>query len=435
MVSSVTIYQLAYLGSKQSRFSGAVATLLYTALPYTQFFNRTYFGYVIPCLLLGWLAIHYQKWWWSGLCFGLAIIGHFNSLVPVGLSCFWTAVLYFRQNSVREWLYFALGGLIPLVLVEGLFFIHMGTAHPFVWLKGTFGIIFLLSTNSVTTNNWLWVMETIYTTNGAVSLLLLLSLIAPYLLKTHKPLLGLSLSFITLALFYTFQAGATQALIVPRLLVSSYSFWCIGVGITLDFIAGKMPSYSKYLVQSTITVVLLGAVIQTSIFIYGFIQTPYPLQTQWMQKAAKENRPVRYDGNMRIALWDAHINGIELLVNDKQWLKQQAPQQAVLIFTGAVPNALDKSNYEITMVDLDANTDSKFSTLTQEAGIPRHAELWWPTQESKPIKPSYPLDTANAAFYYSGQGCLTPPVYSDGDTPRTLHYYQLVWKRITNVFK
>lgn len=51
-LNGIAAYELARLSS-DSRLAGIVALLLLNALPFVQFFNRAYFGYLFPCVLGG----------------------------------------------------------------------------------------------------------------------------------------------------------------------------------------------------------------------------------------------------------------------------------------------------------------------------------------------------------------------------------------------
>jgi hypothetical protein len=80
---------------------------------------------------------------------------------------------------------------------------------------------------------------------------------------------------------------------------------------------------------------------------------------------------------------------------------------------------------------MDTSLDTVYPLLLQpdgtEASIQRHFELWWPTtQNVEPLNKTPRLP----AIYYSGHGCITPPSYGNG----TLHFYQLVLKRLSEGF-
>ena len=120
--------------------------------------------------------------------------------------------------------------------------------------------------------------------------------------------------------------------------------------------------------------------------------------------------------------------------NDEQWIQADTPGQAVLIFANKAPNTLSRTNYTISDAVLESDYELTYPALTYEAAIPRRFELWWPNGPSQSAKPDSIPDFSQTAAYYSGAGCLTPPVYSNGDQPRQLHFYQLVWKKLTGTY-
>ena len=87
----------------------------------------------------------------------------------------------------------------------------------------------------------------------------------------------------------------------------------------------------------------------------------------------------------------------------------------------------DQGGYTIEASDIIVakRADRALPALTEEAGIPRHAEVWWPDGAAAPIKPAGDLPAY--AQYFAGSGCLNRPAFGDG----TMHFYQLVWKKLT----
>ncbi len=435
-VSAALVYLLTKLVSR-SRFAGVLAVGLLLSLPAFQFFNRTYFGYLFPFLLLGWLAAYYQRWLWTGLFFGLAILGHFNSLVPVGLSTILLFVYFLRHVPVRQWFFYAAGGLAPLIITEGLFFFYMGHVHAFVWLRGTIDVIRSPLVESLLQPGWLWVAAAIAMMNGWIlaGTLLFGALAAPLVLRRDRYGLALGLSFAGVVLFYTLQAGLSSLVVVPRLLMSALPFWCIAAGILIAKAVASLPAQGLRTIASVSAVglVVIGAA-STGAFIRQFTQTLIPKIDQAFQQAAAEARPVRMVGHPQVALFYSQLYGVELLVNDTLWIESWMPDQAVLIFEGEGPTNLTSNNYDVRRFSLRAEQDRQYPALTEEAGLGRAMEVWWPINESKSVNPGRPTDIAKASYYYAGAGCFTPPVYSDGDRPRSLHYYQLAWKKVLAVF-
>ncbi len=442
-ISTATAYELSRLISG-SKLAGIIAVLLILALPALQFYNRTYFGYLIPCSLVGWLAAHHRRWGWAGLSFGLVAITYFVSLPVAGLSVLAVMIIYLRRETWRNWLVFISAGILPSVIVEALFFFYMGHIYPFIWTRLTFGLIWRLSgiTKALSHSNWLWLIQTTVGSNGwVISILLTTGLLAPFVLRRHKTGLAFSLTSLSIGVFYLLQAGLGRAPVVPRMLAASYPFWAISASVVLARGTTLAPPQLRRATAGLMVIGLWIAALQTSFYIREFTQTVYPQLEQWFIRAAQEHRPVRYQGNVRFALFFSQIYGVETLVNDKRWITDDNPEQAVLIFSSNYPPHLSSDNlsrdkYIVTVAETNTPSDLWYPDLASQAETPRRFELWWPTSPSKtPIKPDTPPDAAHdAAIYYSGSGCLTPPVYSDGDRPRTLHFYQLVWKKITGTY-
>jgi len=424
--SLATVYELTRLFNG-TRLAGIIAALLLTALPAFQYFSRIHLGYPIPFLLLGWLMIWHKRWAFAGACFGLAITAHYNFWVPVGLSLL-AVTLFSRPPTWKNWLTFGLAFVAPLLAVDGLFFFYNGVA--FEWNRSVFTEILRLSKLGTSTPNpnWLWVGQTVIASNGLIlTLILALGIFAPlFLLRRDKTSLALSLTYVAMATLYTVQAGLGQAFLVSRVLASSYPFWAICSATVLTSLINSLRQVSLRRISAGIVVIgLAGAITHTAIFIRQFTQTPYPRIEQVFVKAAKENRPVRHEGNRWIPLFFAQTYGVELLTNDSRWIEANTPGQAVLIFENQSPSTLSRDNYQVESVEVSSTADTMYAGLTAEAAIPRRFEIWWPTGASSSI--GKPSNMPQYSTYYGVSGCVTPPPY----IKKTLYFYQLVWQKLT----
>ena len=437
-ISAALVYEMARLSSN-SRLSGLLASLILVALPAFQFYSRTYLGFIAPCLLGAWYSIWRKRWWWAGFCLGLSILAHFNSLVPAGISAIVVFVFHVRQSKWQHWVFFALGGLTPIAVIEGLFFFYAGP-ELFQWTQGTFAMIFRFSgiQQVASAPNWFWMAETIVGANGLfAALILALGATAPLIIRGNRTGTATSIAFLGVAAFYFVQGGIGRSLMAPRSLASSYPFWAIGSGIVLSRLATAIPITTfRKIIMGAIATLLFATAVSVGSFMYEFTKTPYPDIEALIVKIAGESRPLRYYyGNPWTYLFYGQIHGVEMLVNDDRWVEQGRPGQAVLIFDGAAPSQISREKYTITTVRINDSLDSTYPPLTAEASIPRQLEVWWPSQHSEPIKPATPPASAVAAFYYRGTGCFTAPKHSDGDRPRALHYYQLWIKRLQALFQ
>jgi hypothetical protein len=140
---------------------------------------------------------------------------------------------------------------------------------------------------------------------------------------------------------------------------------------------------------------------------------------------------VRYEGWWARALFFAPRVGVQPLQILNDWVEQNAPEQAVLIFVGPAPENLSHEGYSVSTIALDTKVDSFYPVITREAGIARYAEVWWPGGISESVAPQRILDNSSAEFYYSGLGCYTPPIYANG----TMHFYQYAWAKLTGAVK
>ncbi len=425
--SLATVYELTRLFNG-TRLAGIIAALLLAALPAFQYFSRIHLGYPIPFLLLGWLMIWHKRWALAGACFGLAITAHYNSWAPVGLSLL-AAMSFSRPPTWKNRLIFGTSFAAPLLAVDGLFFLYNGVA--FEWNRSVFTEITRLSRlgDATPKPNWLWVGETVITSNGLIlALVLATGIFAPLILfRRDKAGLAVSLTCVVLASLYTVQAGLGRAFLVSRVLASAYPFWAIcSASVCANMLGRLRPVPLRRIGAGIVILGLAGAIAHTAIFIREFTETLYPQIEQAFIKAAEEKRPVRHEGNRWIPLFFAQIYEIELLTNDSRWIKADSPGQAVLIFEHESPGTLSRDNYRIESLEIGSTTDALYPGLMEEAGIPRRFEIWWPAGASSLIGNQINLPSYSA--YYSGSGCVTPPPYGAG----TLYFHQLVWQKITN---
>lgn len=437
-ISVAVIYELACLVGN-SKLTGALTALFLVALPAFQFFSRTYLGYITPFLLLGWLAVFHKRWGWAGIWFGLAFTAHFMSVVSIGIFTLALFIFNLRHESWKQWLAFCLGGLAPLAVIEGLYFFYLGHVYAFVWIRSIFTVTWKSTTYSAfhTSPKWLWLIETVSHSNGLlVSVLLAVGLLSPFVFRHNKTALALSVSSIALAAFHLIQAGLGRSLVLPRLLAPAYPFWAFCAAATLAWTINSRPQQTLRQIALGLSFFTFGVLgVQNGLFMRQFTQTLYPQVEQWMLRAEAEGRSVRYEGNSWVALFYARIHGVEILVNDERWIKANAPGQAVLIFANGAPDTISHDGYTISSIGMDSATDGKYPALTYEANIPRRFELWWPDRANDSLEPSTPPNAGFAAFYYPGYGCIIPPAYNNGNQPRTLHYYQLAWKKLVSFFK
>lgn len=424
-ISVALVYELGRLLSGR-RSVGLVAALLLTALPAFQYFSRTHLGYPMPFLLLGWLAAYHKRWNWVGLSFGLAITAHYNSWVPAGLSLAALAVFELRPATWKRWVGLGLCFAAPLLAMDGFYFLYTGI--PFQWDREVFKEVLRLSAIGAAAPhpNWLWVWQTIVASNGLpLALILLLGVAAVFVTWPNKVGVALAGTFTGLAALYTLQGGFGRALLVSRILATSYAFWSLGAALVIGFLITRIPTGRvQQAAVAGVCLALFGLAANTLLFIRAFTQTAYPSVEGAVVRAAAEQRPVRYVGNFWIPSYFGQRNGVEALGGDYRWLDANAPGQAVLIFEGQTLTGLSQDHYQIETYSVDSQPDLIYPGLTEEAGILRRVEVWWPTEASQPI--GRPADMPINSVYYAGSGCVTPPAYANGQ----LHFYQLVWRNL-----
>ena len=437
VVSVVTTYELSRLLTK-SRLGGLIAVLLLTALPAFQFFSHTYFGYQLPCLLLAWLAVQRKQWGWAGFWFGLSFVAHFNALVPIVLSVCSLFVTHIRYLPWRSKIRLVVGGLAPLVCVEGLFFMYTG--DPLIWSRGILAVISKFSGATaaglavVAHSNWWWLIETVVSNNGALnSAVLALGTLAPLVFRGNKTGAALGLSFLGAALFYSLQAGIGQSLMLARSLAVLYPFWVVCASAVLLFLTKLLSASHRIyeLAAGAILLGLFGATVHTGLFLRDFSATLQPQVAEWFRAAAAEHRPIKYSGSTWSAMYLAQAYGVELLVGDVRWIEANDPGQAILIFEGQAPTGLVSDGYKIESFLTKSTADTMYPALTVQAGIFRRVELWRPTRPSQSIKPTSVTNRENASFYYAGAGCYTPPRFMYG----AMHFYELLWYKFVNLLK
>lgn len=254
------------------------------------------------------MATYHRHWGWAGFCFGLALIAYFPALPLFGLSVLAIIVFHLRRETWQHWLMFCLAGIAPALIVEAIFFFYVG---QFLWTRSTFGLLWKYSGATATVSHpyWSTLIESILGSNGwALSISLASGVFAPFVVR-HRPAgFALTLTAVGIALFYILQSIIGRSSFVARLLVPSYLLWSICAAIILARAVNFLPALLLRRITSGILVAgLLAAVINTSLFIHEFTQTAYPQIETWFIQAAQAKRPIRYQGNMRIALFYATI--------------------------------------------------------------------------------------------------------------------------------
>ncbi len=433
--SATTAYELTR-SFTQSNAGSWFTVLLLLSLPAYQYFARSYLGYQIPFLLLGWLAVWHNRWGWAGLCFGLAVTAHFSSIVPLAFSVVALSIFFLRAVHWKKWLTFMAAGAVPVIVADAIFFAYLG--RPFAWSMGSSAVLLRLSNYVADPHpNWFWVAESMFYSNGLLpSLLLALGILAPVALRRNQSGLAFSISFMGWAGFYTIQAGIGRAILLSKILTPLYAFWAVGVGVVVWRIVNSLPLLSQRRIATSISIVVPAIIAtQTTAFIRSFSQTLYPNVEQAIAHAAEENRPVRYFGsNIYAALFFARAYGVEMLVGNNGSASDTTLGNAVLIFEGHIPDAMDQQDYAATTFDITTETGASytiFPALTEaailQASQSRRVETWWPSSaHSEPA-----IFAASSGFpniYFSGSGCVTKPWFGDG----TMHFYQLAWSKVTN---
>ena len=420
------VYELARLTGK-SRLAAWWSISLLLALPAYQYFSRTYLGYATLFLLLGWLSALKNQWMWAGLCFGLAITAHFAVIVLVGTSVLALNLIHLPTITRKQLLHFIAAFVMPLLAVDMLFFAYYG--RVFAWSIGTVSNILRLSRlGSTSGSNWLWVLKSVYGSNGlALSVLLALATVAVFGLRHNKDGIALYLTCLGSCAALTLQAGITRSILLSKVLVYFYPFAAICAGIAAAWLVKQL---SPALVWSTTTLLvtsaLLVASLQTGVFLRQFTRTPYPRVEYWMQRASEEDLAVLLIGDVKLIpvfLFFAQKHGVELSISNDDIIPIDTPSNTVIVFETRAQLTPDPAKYVVDTVDISPPNEAAYATLIQEAEIARHLEAWWP-------KETQPSDNTVGKTYrelYEGSGCVTPPQYGNG----TMHFYQLVIHKIT----
>ena len=423
-VTAAAVYELARLLGR-SRRAGVLAALLVTALPAHQYFSRTHIGYALPCLMLAWLAVWHKRWAWAGLAFGLLVIAHFGYGVITAVSVAALAAFFLRPGQWRNWLALGLAGLAPLLAVEALFFAYLG--RPMQWTQGVLvaGQRWSGAGNGLSADpHWAWALEAALGSNGwAFTAALGLSLFSAIPLRRNATGLALVLSGLFSVAAFTLAAVRHEDFIA-RPLAPLFPLAAVGSAVAVEAVAQRLgDARLRYGATALVVAGLAAGIVHTGQFVRRFTETTYPAVAGWMRQAAAANQPLRYD-DVWVSLYYATVYGGEVLTGDGRWIENNAPGQAVLIFDEAPPPGLSADGYTVESVDVPASADGLYPTLTREAGLPRHSEVWWPAGPSAPLRPEGGLPLS--AHYYAGAGCLTAPPFGDG----TLYFYQLAWRKL-----
>ena len=91
-------------------------------------FAGTYFGHIIAAflLLLGYILIKDEKYFWSGLCVGLAFLSEYTVALAMPL---WALVIWLKERNVKKPLLYGLGALPGVVFIMAYNYFING--HPF----------------------------------------------------------------------------------------------------------------------------------------------------------------------------------------------------------------------------------------------------------------------------------------------------------------
>lgn len=422
-----------------SRLGGLLTALALLAVPGQQAYAHTYFGYIYPGLLLGWIMVVERRWFWSGVGFGLAFVAHFNTLVPLAFSGLaLLLLLLLRREPWQALLRLIGGGLLPLLLAEALMVFYIGRIPPQpVWLLGTFAVIFRFG-GVASSPDWAFMLRHLLDFAGPfIAGLTLLGLAAPWLYRRSGETLAITLSFLATAAFFVVQAGTGSGLVLSRSLMPSYPFWIMAGALTLcrglerlaAWPALQRPAWLRMALPGLFAAGLSLAAVDTGLWLRAATHTLTPQIGQWIEQAGEAGLPVKVTGPWAAALFYAQRAGVEALVADSRWLEADQSNQAVLIFHQPAPDTLDPRGYRITRLSLPPLTaDDRYAALRTELQVVRHVELWWPLGEpAQTVRPASPPDMAFAAQYYRGSGCLYPPPYGEN---RDMYFFQLALQRL-----
>jgi hypothetical protein len=473
-LAAVTValtYEMARLFSG-SRPAGLLAALLLLALPSFGYFSRMHIGYVMPCLLLAWLAVWRQRWGWAGLGFGLVLIAHFGYAVVVLVSVVVLALMFLRpagflqpphrsgrkepwprpgaradgspapreraavwsgpaQRAARGWrhgLAFGLAAALPILVVEAHFFAYMG--RPWQWLKGvaSAGYIWTGVRQGVTLHaNWLWAPQTLIESNGVLLAALLgVGVLSPLVFWPSRRKLAFWLALAGSVAAFAFIALLRGAFIA-RALGPLYPLGAVCTAVVAAAAVKRLPAgWPRRVATAAALLGLAALVVNAGLFIREFSRTPFPAIGGWIRAAGAAGQPVKYN-NQWVGLFFAQQHGTEMLTGDGRWIEADDTGQAVLIFERQAPANLTRTGYTIETADVNAAIDLRYPALARDADIPRHAEVWWPSGTAAPLRPEDPLPPS--VYYYSGSGCVSPPAYAGG----TQHFYQLAWRKLVDM--
>ncbi len=412
--------------------TGALAALVLIASPGFGLYARSYFGYIFPALLFGWLMVVNKRWFWAGLGFGVAFVAHFNTLVPISIAGLSILVTHIRHEKPQSWLYGALGGALLPAFTEMVFFLYMGSlSHPFTWLRGIIRVLTRFSsTNSP--GNWFFLPEHLVAHNGwPLAIILMLGLITPLIVRKDRGGLALGATGLLTATFFAVQSGMGGSLVIHRSVMPSYPLWVVSAAVSAIWLLNRIRTERiRSLITTTGLILLTGHGILTSIFLHRLLPTVYPQVAQWFEQIADAGLPVKTQGTWNAALFFAQKYHIEALISDPRWLESGETDHAVLVFIGQeAPDTLDPTGYTITGYELETPLPSGYPTLHNSMSRARYAELWWPqTKAAQSVQPDTPPKEPTVALYYAGTGCSSKPsVTFEGEH---VYYYQRVVRRL-----
>lgn len=437
-------------GSKRWALLGA---LWFISLPTMLYYTRMHLGYALASFVLGVMLCADRRWFWAGITLGLAILSHFNMLIPVALWCFWLVLLVPHQRFQRALL--IAGGILAIsVALEAVDFLYTGKI--FGWVDQVATDAFRL-TDTLAGSPWpiTHLVQIMSYSNGWLNALLLaISLAYPFVRRPRVPLMdAIYLTGWSLLGGYSLRVALGNQFLTPRMFAAAYPLLLLASLFTLArLLARARRAWPQGRALQRAGLALGALLVAVTLPLHAVeaaagSHTGYPAIGQAFEQAAADGRPVRYFGNFHVAQFYGSFYGVETSINETSPDLILGDSQAIWIVEGELPPSLgadgrlNRSRYEITryphlagfrpaLVEGYGTSPAMLSAL---AAAPRpietsQIEVWQPQNQQGVFQAR--VDEGQYLYYYSGEGCVSPLRYGKG----TANFYQVLLEKAGTVW-
>lgn len=446
-----------------SRRWALLGGLWFVGLPVVLYYTRIHIGYPLAFFTLGVMLHVERRPLWAGLALGLAVTSHINYGIPVALWLGWSFLLDKETRRFDTVWKMAVGGLAPLLALEGARFLYLG--EPFGWIRAQAAEAMRLSAIGDGREHWpaMHIPALIAFANGPVNLALLIAGLAyPFVRRPHARLMdAVALAGWSLIALYMIRISLLgNTFLTPRMVSGAYPLLAAtavftimrGVGRLMEKLRPRAALLTRIGGAVIVGLALPAALLDHALDAAAGSQTAFPVAAEAVARAADEGLPVRYFGTFGVGIALGQRYGAVVSANDTAVDSMAGDHASVLIFEDANDRTaeawladprVDPADYDVTVVPhrtayrpaaVEAYNMSPARLRDVAARLFAHnpdadqseLAIYWPRDpHGEPILRSAPEEYA---YLYGGSGCNTPRPFEGG-----WNYYNLLGAKLGEV--